>query len=63
MAKRGLVIFLGGTGSGKTTSMAALIDHRNSQAREHIITVEDPIEFFHRHKQCLVCLLYTSRCV
>jgi twitching motility protein PilU len=54
MAKRGLVIFLGGTGSGKTTSMAALIDHRNSQAREHIITVEDPIEFFHRHKQCLV---------
>ena len=54
MAKRGLVIFLGGTGSGKTTSMAALIDHRNSQARAHIITVEDPIEFFHRHKQCLV---------
>lgn len=54
MAKRGLVIFLGGTGSGKTTSMAALIDHRNTQAREHIITVEDPIEFFHRHKQCLV---------
>ncbi len=54
MAKRGLVIFLGGTGCGKTTTIAAMIDHRNTQAREHIITVEDPIEFFHRHKQCLV---------
>jgi twitching motility protein PilU len=54
MAKRGLVIFLGGTGCGKTTSIAAMIDHRNTHSREHIITVEDPIEFFHRHKQCLV---------
>ena len=54
MTQRGLVIFLGGTGCGKTTSMAAMIDYRNSQTREHIITVEDPIEFFHRHQQCLV---------
>lgn len=54
MAKRGLVIFLGGTGCGKTTSIAAMVDHRNTHSREHIITVEDPIEFFHRHKQCLV---------
>lgn len=54
MAKRGLVIFLGGTGCGKTTSMAAMVDHRNAHSREHIITIEDPIEFFHRHKQSLV---------
>ncbi|MBL8247169.1 MAG: PilT/PilU family type 4a pilus ATPase [Candidatus Competibacter sp.] len=54
MHKRGLVIFVGGTGCGKTTSLAAMVDHRNSRCREHIVTVEDPIEFFHRHKQCLV---------
>ena len=54
MHKRGLVIFLGGTGCGKTTSLAAMLDHRNSHSREHIVTVEDPIEFFHRHKQSLV---------
>jgi twitching motility protein PilU len=54
MAKRGLVTFLGGTGCGKSTSLASMIDHRNSQGNEHIITIEDPIEFFHRHKQCLV---------
>ena len=54
MAPRGLVIFLGGTGCGKTTSLAAMLDHRNQHSREHIITVEDPIEFFHPHKQCLV---------
>jgi len=54
MSKRGLVIFLGGTGCGKTTSMAAMVDHRNAHSREHIITIEDPIEFFHRHKQSLV---------
>ncbi|MBK8510027.1 MAG: PilT/PilU family type 4a pilus ATPase [Candidatus Competibacteraceae bacterium] len=54
LAKRGLVIFLGGTGCGKTTSMAAMVDYRNSQCREHIITIEDPIEFFHRHKLSLV---------
>jgi twitching motility protein PilU len=54
LTKRGLVIFLGGTGCGKTTSMAAMLDYRNEQCQEHIITVEDPIEFFHRHKQCLI---------
>ena len=54
MTPRGLVIFLGGTGCGKTTSLAAMLDYRNEQCQEHIITVEDPIEFFHRHKQCLV---------
>ena len=54
LAKRGLVIFLGGTGCGKTTSMAAMLDHRNSQCRDHIITIEDPIEYFHRHKLSLV---------
>ncbi len=54
MQKRGLVIFVGGTGCGKTTSLAAMLDYRNSHCREHIVTVEDPIEFFHRHKQCLV---------
>ena len=48
------MIFLGGTGCGKTTSMAAMVDYRNGQCQEHIITIEDPIEFFHRHKQCLV---------
>ncbi len=54
MHKRGLLIFVGGTGCGKTTSLAAMVDHRNSHCREHIVTVEDPIEFFHRHKQSLV---------
>ncbi len=52
--QRGLVIFLGGTGCGKTTSLAAMLDYRNSNRREHIITVEDPIEFFHQHKLSLV---------
>jgi twitching motility protein PilU len=54
MAKRGLVLFLGGTGCGKSTSLAAMVDYRNSNAYEHIITIEDPIEFLHRHKKCLV---------
>ena len=54
MQKRGLLIFVGGTGCGKTTSMAAMLDYRNTHAREHIVTIEDPIEFFHRHKQSLV---------
>ena len=54
MTQRGLVIFLGGTGCGKTTSMAAMLDHRNSECAEHIVTIEDPIEYFHRHKQSLV---------
>ncbi len=54
MAKRGLMIFVGGTGSGKSTSLAALIDHRNQTHAGHIITIEDPIEFIHPHKLSIV---------
>ena len=54
MVKRGLVIFVGGTGSGKSTSLAAMIGYRNENAREHIISVEDPIEFVHEHKNCII---------
>jgi twitching motility protein PilU len=54
LSKRGLILFVGGTGSGKSTSLAALIDHRNSSAGGHIITIEDPIEYVHRHKRCIV---------
>ena len=54
MTKRGLVIFVGGTGTGKTTSLAALVDHRNRNSHGHIITIEDPIEFIHEHKGCIV---------
>lgn len=54
MEKRGLVLFVGGTGSGKSTSLAALIDYRNSHASGHIITIEDPIEYIHPHKKSLV---------
>ena len=54
MTKRGLVIFVGGTGTGKTTSLAALVDHRNRNSFGHIITIEDPIEFVHDHKNCIV---------
>jgi twitching motility protein PilU len=54
MAKRGLVIFVGATGSGKTTSMAAMLDHRNRNSKGHIITIEDPIEFVHEHKNCVI---------
>ena len=54
MTKRGVVIFVGGTGTGKTTSLAALVDHRNKNSHGHIITVEDPIEFIHDHKGCIV---------
>ncbi len=54
MTKRGLVIFVGGTGTGKTTSLAAMVDHRNEHSYGHIITVEDPIEFVHPHKNCIV---------
>jgi twitching motility protein PilU len=53
-AKRGLVIVVGATGSGKSTSLAAMIDHRNESTYGHIITVEDPIEFVHPHKNCIV---------
>jgi len=54
MAKRGLILFVGGTGSGKSTSLAALIDHRNSSEGGHIITIEDPVEYVHKHKMCVV---------
>ena len=54
MEKRGLVLFVGGTGSGKSTSLAALIDYRNTHSSGHIITIEDPIEYIHPHKKCLV---------
>jgi twitching motility protein PilU len=54
MAKRGLVIFVGATGSGKTTSMASMIDHRNRNSRGHILTIEDPIEFVHEHRNCVI---------
>ena len=54
MLKRGLVIFVGGTGTGKSTSLAAMLDHRNRNSRGHIVTVEDPIEFIHQHKGCII---------
>ena len=54
MTKRGLVIFVGATGSGKSTSLAAIVDHRNENSFGHIITVEDPVEFVHPHKNCIV---------
>lgn len=54
MLKRGLILFVGGTGSGKSTSLAALIDHRNTNSTGHIITIEDPIEFVHQHKGCII---------
>ena len=53
MKKRGLVIFVGGTGSGKSTSLAAMVDHRNENCQDHIITIEDPIEFVHQHKKSI----------
>lgn len=54
LAKRGLVLFVGGTGSGKSTSLAALIDHRNTTSGGHIITIEDPVEYVHRHKKSII---------
>jgi twitching motility protein PilU len=54
MSKRGLAIFVGATGSGKSTSLAAMVDHRNENSFGHIITVEDPVEFVHPHKNCIV---------
>jgi len=52
--KNGLVLMVGGTGSGKSTTMAAMIDHRNENSKGHIITLEDPIEYVHPHKNCVV---------
>ena len=54
MRKRGLVLFVGATGSGKSTSLAAMIDYRNSHTSGHIVTIEDPVEFVHRHKKSIV---------
>lgn len=54
MNKRGLILFVGGTGSGKSTSLAALIDYRNRNSSDHIITIEDPIEFVHTHKKSII---------
>ncbi len=54
MAKRGLVLFVGATGSGKSTSLASLIDYRNTHSAGHIITIEDPVEFIHTHKKSIV---------
>ncbi|MDJ0832032.1 MAG: PilT/PilU family type 4a pilus ATPase [Gammaproteobacteria bacterium] len=54
MTKRGLVIFVGGTGSGKSTSLASMVDYRNRNSYGHIITIEDPVEFVHSHRNCIV---------
>ncbi|MBA6327341.1 PilT/PilU family type 4a pilus ATPase [Colwellia sp. MB02u-6] len=54
MSKRGLLLFVGGTGTGKSTSMAALIGYRNKNSRGHILTIEDPVEFVHEHGKCMV---------
>ena len=54
MNKRGIVIFVGATGTGKSTSLAALIGHRNKNSRGHIVSIEDPIEFVHEHQGCII---------
>ena len=54
LSKRGLVIMVGATGSGKSTSLAAMVDYRNDKTRGHIITIEDPIEYVHSHRNCVV---------
>lgn len=54
MSKRGLVIVVGGTGSGKSTTLAAMINHRNENTRGHIVTIEDPVEYVHAHKGCVI---------
>ena len=54
MQKNGIILFVGGTGSGKSTSLAALIDHRNKNSDGHIITIEDPVEFIHPHQKSIV---------
>ncbi|NWG30138.1 MAG: PilT/PilU family type 4a pilus ATPase [Rhodocyclaceae bacterium] len=54
MTKRGLVLFVGGTGSGKSTSLAAMIGYRNEHSYGHIITIEDPVEYVHEHKNCII---------
>lgn len=54
MTKRGLILFVGGTSTGKSTSLASLIDYRNRNSRGHIITIEDPIEYIHEHKESII---------
>jgi twitching motility protein PilU len=54
MTKRGLVLFVGGTGSGKSTSLAAMVGYRNQNSYGHIITIEDPVEYVHEHKNCII---------
>jgi twitching motility protein PilU len=54
MTKRGLVLFVGGTGSGKSTSLAAMIGYRNQNSHGHIITIEDPVEYVHEHRNCVI---------
>lgn len=54
MTKRGLIIFVGATGTGKSTSLAAMIGHRNKNSKGHIISIEDPIEFIHQHQGCVI---------
>src|SRR6202000_732325 len=54
VAKRGLVMIVGGTGSGKSTSLAAMVGHRNENTRHHIVTIEDPVEYVHHHKGCVI---------
>jgi twitching motility protein PilU len=54
MQKRGLILFVGATGSGKSTSLAAMVDYRNRQASGHIVTIEDPLEFVHEHKKSII---------
>ncbi len=54
MTKRGLIIFIGATGTGKSTSLASMLDYRNKNGTGHIITIEDPIEFVHKHQGCII---------
>ena len=54
MLKRGLVLMVGATGSGKSTTLAAMINHRNENSSDHIVTIEDPIEFLHTNKRSIV---------
>jgi twitching motility protein PilU len=54
LAKRGMVVVVGGTGSGKSTTLAAMVGYRNEKTRGHIVTIEDPVEFIHQHKGCVI---------
>ncbi len=54
LSKRGLVVVVGGTGSGKSTTLAAMVGYRNEKTRGHIVTVEDPVEFIHQHRGCVI---------